>query len=243
MDNVYAQKKTVNGKVMLPQMYGDPRGHKETGREEWYHWTSNLHMDRLTEIYVWSMDRKDLERIPVEDWIGFLEGKNADYPEKAFRADLEQVRRKARNAIEDDTTPDTRLADYVMGLNPAATAALTKLTMGAYLTGNIWSLHARVRYFDPAQARPGLPDDVAALVEKMDAESVTLSLVNTSQSIPRRVIVQAGGYAEHQITSIDGRPMDASWIGVKLAPGAGGRITLKMKRYANEPTLRLPWER
>ena len=30
--------------------------------------------DRLTEIYIWSIDRKDLERVPAkEGWIGFLE--------------------------------------------------------------------------------------------------------------------------------------------------------------------------
>ena len=64
MDNIYAQKKEEDGKTLLPQMYGDPRGYKHTGREEWYHYTPNLHTDRLTEIYLWSMDRKDLERIP-----------------------------------------------------------------------------------------------------------------------------------------------------------------------------------
>ena len=69
------QKKEEGGKVLLPQMFGDPRGYKESGREEWYHYRPNLFIDRLTEIYLWSMNRKDLERIPVKGWIGFLEGK------------------------------------------------------------------------------------------------------------------------------------------------------------------------
>ncbi|MFN7923173.1 MAG: hypothetical protein U0Q16_23935 [Bryobacteraceae bacterium] len=233
LDNLYAQKKVVNGKTMLPQMYGDPRGHKETGREEWYAYSPNLHTNRLTEIYLWSMDRKDLDRVPKDGWIGYLEGKDDSYPEKALRGDLEFVRQNVQEMDEDDTTQDTRLADYLMGFNPAATDALSKLTLGSYLTGNIWTLHARVRYFDPERHRPGLPDNVAALVEKFDADSTTLTLVNTSQSSPREVVVQAGAYAEHQFTDY-GRAR----VRVRLAPGAGGRLTLKMKRYANEPTLR-----
>jgi hypothetical protein len=243
MDNLYAQKRVENGRTLLPQMYGDPRGHKSTGREEWYHWTPNLHIPRLTEIYLWSMDRRDLERIPVEGWIAFLEGKDAGYPEQALRADLERVRSRAAAMDRDDTTPDTRLADYLMGFNPAATDALAKLTMGAYLAGNIWTLHARVRYFDPAGRRPGLPEDVAALVEKFDADSTTLTLVNTNAAEPREVVVQAGAYAEHQMLSVNGQAVGGSWVRVRLGPGAGGRLECKVKRYANAPTLRLPWER
>ncbi|MFN7936832.1 MAG: hypothetical protein U0R19_26160 [Bryobacteraceae bacterium] len=238
LDNLYAQKKTVNGKVMIPSMFGDPRGYKYTGREEWYEWTPNLQTNRLTEIYLWSMDRKDLERVPVEGWLAYLEGKDPSYPEKALRADLEEVRKGVVDIDEDNTTPDTRLADYVQGLSPVTTDALTKLTLGSYLTGNIWTLHSRVRYFDPVKQRSGLPEDVAALVEKFDAESVTLSLVNTNQVAPRTVVVQAGAYAEHQFL-----PSGSSAITVKLAAGAGDRLTLKMKRYANAPTLRYPWDR
>ncbi|MEZ5354153.1 MAG: hypothetical protein R2762_16065 [Bryobacteraceae bacterium] len=238
MDNLYAQKKTIDGKVQIPQMYGDPRGHKETGREEWYQWSPNLHTNRLTEIYMWSMDRKDLERIPIEGWVAYLEGKDPSYPEKALRADLEFVRRRVNDMANDTTTTDTRLADYVQGLNPAATDALVKLTTGAYLSGNIWSFHAPVRYFDPARQRPGLPEDVAALVERITADSVTLTLVNLSHVHPRRVIVQAGGYGEHQFTGHGG----ARSVAVLLAPGAGGQVKLEMRRYANDVSLRLPWE-
>jgi hypothetical protein len=247
MDNLYAQKKVVNGRTTLPQMFGDPRGYKETGREEWYEWTPNLHIPRLTEIYTWSLDRKDLERIPTEGWVAFLEGKDAAFPEKALRADLESVRQNVAEMDADDTSADTRLADYLMGFNPAATDALSKLTLGSYLTGNIWTLHARVRYFDPLKQRPGLPEDVAALVEKFDANSVTLTLVNTNQVEPRTVVVQAGAYGEHQFTSAASGNQKAnvngSSVSIRLAPGAGDRISFAVKRYANAPTLSLPWSR
>ena len=243
LDNLYAQKKVENGQTLLPQMFGDPRGYKETGREEWYDFGPNLHIPRLTEIYLWSMDRRDLARIPVEGWLAFLEGKDASYPEKALRADLEFVRSNVAEMNEDDTTPDTRLADYLMGFNPAATDALSKLTLGSYLTGNIWTLHARVRYFDQARNRPGLPEDVAALVEKFDADSVTLTLVNTNAAEARDVTVQAGAYAEHQFLTVNGQAVNGSSVRVKLAAGAGGRLECKVKRFANQPTLRLPWDR
>jgi hypothetical protein len=238
MDNLYAQKKVINGREMIPQMYGDPRGYKETGREEWYNWTTNLHTDLLAAIYMMSGDPKDLERLPKTGWFGYLEGKEPQYPVQALRQDLEFVRRKGKELREDPTSPDTRLADYPMIFNPAAHNALANLTMGAILTGNIWSLHARLRYFDPVRRRSGLPEDVAALVEKISGDSVTVSLVNLNAVESRDVIVQAGAYAEHQFTA----PHNARWITVRLDPGSGGRLTLGMKRYAHQPTAKQPWE-
>lgn len=108
LDNIYAQKKTENGRVLLPQMYGDPRGYKYDGPPIWYHYTTKNYNDRLAELYFWSMDRKDLERVPIissyEDsggrgdgysesdrtspWLAFLDGKFPDFPEKALQADL-----------------------------------------------------------------------------------------------------------------------------------------------------------
>ncbi len=247
MDNIYAQKKIVDGKVQLPQMYGDPRGYKENGAPSWYHYTGNLFIDRLIEIYLWSMDRKDLERIPKEGWIGYLEGGDADYPAKALQADLARVRRAVQQMENDDTTPDTRLADYLMGFNPAVTGSLSNLTMGAHLAGNIWSLHARIRYFDPKAQRAGLPPDVAALIEKLDADGTTVSLVNINSVDPRTVVVQAGGYGEHRFDSveIDGQTQSIGGplLTVRLAPGAGARLRLRMARYVNPPTLAQPWNR
>jgi hypothetical protein len=247
MDNIFAQKKVVDGKTLIPRMYGDPRGYKHNGPPEWYQFEPNMHGPRLTEIYLWSMDRKDLERVEKEPWIDYLEGKDPDYPVKALRKDLETVRRKARMIREDVTTADTRLADYLLDLNPAATDALTNLTLGGYFAGRIWTLHSRFRYFDPVRRRAGLPPDVGALVEKLSAESATLSLVNLDPVEPREVLVQAGGYAEHRIleASAGGAQLQVSdsVMRVKLQPGCGARIELKMARYANAPTLKLPWDR
>jgi hypothetical protein len=247
LDNIYAQKKVVDGKTLLPQMYGDPRGYNERGAPSWYHYTGNLFQERLTEIYLWSMDRKDLERVPIRGWVGFLEGENPEYPVQALEADLDRVRRTVREIDTDSTTADTRLADYLMGLNPVATNALANLTIGAYFTGNIWSLHSRFRYFDPVRRRAGLPEGVGALVEKLEADAATLVLVNVDAVDPRTVVVQAGGYGEHRFESveIDGKAHNISGplLNVRLEPGSGARLRFRVARYVNAPTLAQPWDR
>jgi hypothetical protein len=245
LDNLYAQQKVVDGKVMIPQMYGDPRGYKYDGKPEWYHWTPNLHTDRLTEIYLWSMDRKDLERVPKEGWIDFLEGNDPNYPVQALREEFELIQRRMKEMREDPTSPDTRLADWLLGVVPATTDTLTNLTTGGYFSrGKLWTLHSRVRYFDPVERRSGLPEDVAALVEKLSADAVTLTLVNVNQVEPREVVVQAGGYGEHQFKGVryggKQEPLDSPLVTVRLEPGSGARLELQMARYANRPTLAQP---
>ncbi|MBC8167805.1 MAG: hypothetical protein H7Y20_18285 [Bryobacteraceae bacterium] len=249
LDNIYAQKKTEKGKTLLPQMYGDPRGYKFNGPPQWYHYTENLFADRLTEIYMWSMDRKDLARISGEPWIEWLEGKDNDFPERALQADLASIRKRMEEVANDSTTPDTRLADYLLDFSPAATNALVNLTLGAYLpAGRIWTLHARFRYFDPERKRAGLPEDVAALVGKLNADSATLSLVNINPVEERIVVVQAGGYGEHQFDSAkveggESTPVGGPLLTVRLKPGTGARIQFAMKRYVNPPTMAFPWDR
>ena len=245
MDNLYAQKKVIDGQLMVPQMYGDPRGHQFSGREGWYHWTTNLFIDRLTEIYLWSMDRKDLERLPQTGWIAFLEGSDPGYPERALQEDFESLRGTMQAIEEDPTTPETRLADWLLDFNPARTATLVNLMLGGHLAGRIWTLHSRVRYFDPERRRSGLPRDVAALVEKLTGDTVTLTLVNTSPFRPRSVIVQAGAYAEHRFQSVtlDRKtiPIEGPSVRLRLEPGCGSRLVFSMQRYANQPTLAPPW--
>ncbi len=268
MDLIYAQKKVENGITRLPQMYGDPRGYKFDGPPSWYQYGNKLHQDRLMEIYLRSMDRKDLERLPVATtfepndrsrggygdpdrtsvWLGYLEGKRPDYPEKVLQSDLTKVRQKVQAFTEDQTTADSRLADYLLDYNPAATGALLNLTIGGYFAnGRIWTLHSRFRHFDPVNRRAGLPQDVAALVEKLEADSAQLTLVNTNQLESREIIVQAGGYGEHQFNAVtvDGKttPLNSPTLTLRLQPGTGTRLSFQMTRYANKPTFAFPWDR
>ena len=247
LDVLYEHKKVVDGKTLLPQMYGDPKGYKYSGEPEFYHYTGNLFSDRATEIYLWSMDRNDLARVPHDKgWIGFLEGADPDYPVRALKQDFEYVRRRVEAMRNDPTSPDTRLADWLLGVVPPATDTLTELTTGGYFSGGkLWALHSRLRYFDPVARRSGLPPDVGALVEKLSADSVTVTLVNLNQVEPREVVVQAGGYREHRFSGVKvgerSLQLDDSVAAVKIAPGAGARLVFSIARYVNQPTLAQPW--
>jgi hypothetical protein len=223
---------------MYPRMYGD---------QGWYGFEREPYGENNLEVYYLSMDRSDRRHLPgAHPWLAYLEGHNPDYPEQALRNDLSRIRRRAAAMRQDMTTPDTRLSDDPMQYNPASVSALRELMLGGIDCGKkAGVLFCRVRYFDPEARRPGIPADVAALVERMTADECSLTLVNTNQLEPRTVVVQAGGYAEHQFLSVsaDDRTttIDAPQFSVHLAPGAGGRLTASMKRYVNQPTARFPW--
>jgi len=120
------------------------------------------------------------------------------------------------------------------------------LMLGGLPTGRVgYPLHCRLRYFDPARHRAGLPEDVGALVDSMSDDEVNVTLLNLNPVAEKTVIVQGGAYAEHQITGVvsNGQtmPVNHSHFVVRLAPGCGERLTIRMQRYANQPTSALPW--
>jgi len=128
---------------------------------------------------------------------------------------------------------------------------LINLTMGGPDPGGSTHgplpLTVQVRHFDPERRRAGLPEDVGALVEGFNADTVKLTLVNTNAFRERSVTVQMGAYAEHTATTVTigekATPVNASAFTVKLAPGAGDTLTIGVRRYANAPTLAFPWDR
>jgi hypothetical protein len=238
IDRVNSHKKVVDGKTLYPHMHGD---------QGWYLYKPERYQPFGLELYYLSMKREDRQRAPVSAWLDFLDGKNAAYPEEALRRDFARIRERVAGMRKDTTTPDTRLADDPLLFNPASVTSLIQLMLGGVPPERRGSvLHCRLRYFDPVKRRAGVPEDVAALVEALSDDGVTVTLVNVSQTEARTVVVQAGGYAEHQFVSatLDGKtvPVDALSLTVRLAPGAGGRLALRMRRYANPPQLAFPWE-
>jgi hypothetical protein len=254
IDNLYAVKQVKDGKVLVPRYYGD---------QGWYGYDApgegpsgalgNL-ANVLVDVYMWSLSPEDLERLPREGWIGYLtaERQNPDYPLEALQGDLEAVRRAAQRLHNDTSSYNmARGAAPGTGANPVATTALINLTMGANDPGGSTHgplpLHAQVRHFDPNRRRAGLPEGVAALVERIRPESVTLTLVNVNPMEYRTVIVQTGAYGEHHANTVTagGRTLavDQPWFQVRLAPGAGDTLTITMRRYAHQPTLAFPWDR
>jgi hypothetical protein len=194
------------------------------------------------------MNPADLKWLASDPWLRYLDGKNSEYPVRALEAAFEQLRRRVQAMRRDLSTADTRASDAAQQFNPVATGTLVNLMLGGNdpgKDGNV--LHSRVRYFDPERRRAGLPEDVAALVEKIGPEDVVLTLVNTNPVQARDVVVQTGGFAEHQCLSVTaaGRKavVNASHFTVRLEPGTGDTLTLAMKRYANQPTAAFPWDR
>ena len=86
---------------------------------------------------------------------------------------------------------------------------------------------------------------MAALVERLTADSVVVSLVNLNPLHARTVIVQAGAYAEHEIVDVRQgevtRSIGHPHVTVRLEPGAGDQLTIRTRGYALPPTLALPW--
>ena len=237
--NLYAAKKEEGGRTLLPQKYGE---------KGFYGYTANQYLDVQRDLYLWSMNEADLAHLGADPWLKYLRGQNAGYPAQALAGDFERLRRRVAAMRADESTPDTRPSDGAQRFSPVSTDTLVNLMLGANepgSSGNI--LHARLRYFDPARRRAGLPEDVAALVSAMTADSVTVTLVNTSPVHGRDVVVQLGAFAEHQGTWVEtgGKrvALDAPALTVKLAAGAGERLVIGMKRYANPPTATLPWDR
>ena len=248
-DKFDAAAKVIDGKKSSPTMYG---------AQGFYSFRPTNYNFNFLEIYALSMKPSDRARCEETEWYNFLEGKNPGYPVKALREGMARIRHQMEIVDKDSTSADMRLADSALDYNPASIKALTQLIEGGlYLQhGGGWArsspaqggslLFTRLRYFDPARRRAGLPQDVAALVDSWGPDSLTLTLVNVSPSASRSVIVQGGAYGEHQIVSVsDGKvSMDVNGpnFPVRLAPGAGAKLTIKMKRFANDPTLSFPWE-
>jgi hypothetical protein len=237
---VNRNSRTVEGRVEYPTM---------RGTDGWYGWQREPWSVGAVEVWYWSMSEEDRARVGgANPWVEFLDGRNPSYAETSLERELAAIPRKLEIIRADKTPPDKRLADNMLDSNPAATDALVRLMFGALVPGREGGLlNARLRYFDPTRRRAGVPEDVAALVTGLADRRTVVTLVNTSASEPRTVIVQAGGYGEHQFESVEwnGRTerLDTRDLTVRLAPGAGATLTLAMRRYVNAPTVTFPWGR
>jgi hypothetical protein len=198
---------------------------------------------------------------PPMGWFAYMQGHNPDFPEQAledtYSAICGRLERIEADGDVDDWNLDEWDVHHWQDLNPVIPEALIQMAMGTpseVYHGGL--LHAHVRYFDPQRKRPGLPEHVAALVETITPEGITLTLVNTDPLEGRDVIVQAGAFGEHQFTEVrlDGNAADvvpdgagdgAQRVGsrhlvVRLGPSAQARLHLGVKRFANQPTYAFP---
>ena len=136
------------------------------------------------------------------------------------------------------------MSDDSMGANPEVATALTQQMVGGLETAHYgFPLYSRLRYFAP-ERRPGIPANVAALVDSMSATEVAVTLVNLDQSEARTVVVQAGAYGEHRfgeaVAGSARATIDRPYVRVRLEPGCAERIVFEQARYAKQPTFTFP---
>ena len=182
--------------------------------------------------------------------MGFLDGDNPNYPVDILRATYGEVLKRLKALREDDTLPDDQDVHHFFNNNPVVLEGLVQLMLGA--PNHIYHgglLHTSVRYFDPMNKRPGIPQDVAALVERITPESVSLKLVNLHPTESRKVIIQGGMFGEHKIKRVrqvidypfQFYTINKKYFEVELGPGATGQLELDMERFAYSPSYRFPW--
>ena len=259
-----------NGKLDLPSER-TPEGWVGTQRHHRGGQRIGVYASMLGNLYMASMSEKDrrraLERREAQgmigharpfyeggnepDWVRFLEGQNPEWPERVLDAAIRRINiqidaleSEARIGPEKKRTVATARPWYAGQYGP-----LVNLMTGGVVP--LWhgQLHiARFRYFDPERWRPGIPRHCAALVEGMGDDRASLVLINTSAEKQHTVLVQTGAYAEHRCVSVtpegkDPVPVDGTVFAAQLAPRSIARLTVKMERYANTPTLTFPWNR
>ena len=227
---------------------------------------------RSREAYDWrtvSSFRTKEDSGHEQPWYCFVRGENPAYPERILQTALDQVYRRMEMIRTDRTDPRDNHIHWWQQLNPVTTEALVQLTMGApqhLYNGGL--LLAPLRWFDADRRRPGLPQDVAALVDRVERDRLVVHLVNLSPLESRTAVMQAGTLGEHRFTTVSSTQSVGDYPGsvgsyaspelatdtvrhevgkehvaVRLPPGR--RITLEvgLERGVNTPSYRFPWER
>jgi hypothetical protein len=259
LDGLWELRQEVEGESRVPLR------HTDAG------WTDFRRMSPALPIQLWQLsgDDEDLDRVlrlPGQEtwcddlgvrgrgngaaWFQFVRGEFEDFPEQLLQAEYAAVC-QALDAIRNDHEPAEDIyIQHWIGRNPVLCGALLQLTTGApspiYHGGLI---HARVRYYDATAERPGLPTDVAALVDRVSDSGFRVQLVNLDPQRSKSVILQAGAFGEHDFDHVrmdddaDGIDIGGQWLQVNLAPAAGTVLDLTVRRFVRSPSYDTPWQK
>ena len=189
----------------------------------------------------------------------YYEGLNPEWPETMLGWDFEACVEGIEVIRTETRDPEQLIVDNVHPPLPVVTKALTQVALGAPQSVYNGGLNqGTVRYFDVTSndrnptplrsepGRPGLPNDVAALVDELSADRVGLQLVNLDRDKPKSLIVQAGMFAQHTFTTCESDrgetvEVNGKHVQVTLRPASQVRLALGLQRYANTPTYAFPW--
>ena len=184
-------------------------------------------------------------------WYCYLDGRNEEYPARILDQQYAEALRRMDAIRNDHGDPETWDVHHWQNHNPVHTEALLQLTCGGpQIIYHGGLLHLRLRYFDGNRNRPGLPDEVAALVTHLDAESTTVELVNIGTVETRQLVLQSGAFGEHRFTTvepIDGADssgkvtdVDSPCFSVVLPPGRSVALKIGMERFSRRPSYVQP---
>ena len=180
-------------------------------------------------------------------WLAYMRGDFPEYPESILNHNLSQVQQRLNFMENDDEDPAGYGDAYFQRRNPVTCEGLVELTCGGPLPHyNGGLLVTRVRHYDAQKNRPGLPEDVAALVSKLTDDTVELALINLSSSEARDVIVQAGSMGEHNFTTASANgdnqvEVNGTYLQVHLPPNTQIELEVGMERFVNTPSYKQPW--
>jgi hypothetical protein len=262
IDQMIERGRVENGRLLVPHR------HTDTG------WTAERPLSPEYPLQIWFMsqdprDRERIERFPeratdwrtvrpgrgkgddihIAPWYCYLQGDNPDYPRQILGAQWLEAARRMQLVRMDTADPETVDVHHWQDRNPVHTEGLIQLTCGGpQIIYHGGLLHTRLRHFDALARRPGLPPDVGALVESLDAGGLTLALANTSPLHERRLLIQAGAFGEHSFTEareLDGEQPAAleinnAQLAIRLPPGAALRLHLGMRRFVHRPSYAQP---
>jgi hypothetical protein len=159
-----------------------------------------------------------------------------------------------------------KLEDNYWPVNPITAKGLVHLTTGGPMAQYNGGMQlGRIRFFDSQRSRPGLPLDVAALVDDLQGDRAGIQLVNLSATEGRTLIMQAGTHGEHSFTeasyneeSYPKHENPSMWpraervetaktmavngthLRVELPPSTMIRIDAGMRRFVNDPSYAFP---
>jgi hypothetical protein len=204
--------------------------------------------ERQTEWANVAPGRGKGDDIHIAPWYRYLEGANPDYPSRLLDTQWDEVARRTERMAHDDGDPESWDVHHWQEINPVHTEALIQLTCGGpQIIYHGGLLHTRLRYFDADVRRPGLPPDVAGLVDQITPDRVRVTLVNTSLLRSRRLVVQAGAFGEHTFTVVcdalgQDQPLEVNGTRFELClqPSGVVQLELGMRRYVNQPSYDQP---
>ncbi len=231
-------------------------------------WGQNTldHLDTLTykqgAHFDWAKEMVQGDRTTGKSeyarWM-YYAGYNPRWPVEALQADYQEVINRMEFMRNDPRPVSSILGDDTYPNNPVLTKVLTQMIQGSPQTIYFGGLsRALLRYYDAEALRPGLPDQVAALVTQIYPQGADVELVNISPVDTQSVIVQAGAFAENRFTSCTYKvnevlqegesrlsvktvDINGSYLEVVLPPSAILELHLEYQQFVNNPSYAFPW--